>query len=280
MLAVFRKTFARRPTELVSPDPGLQQRCAKSREKILRHFQAAHPAVSFCTTFAGGATLASIGPHAPRPSFLHRRLFCSYDNVYCVFVGSIHNLTSLVRQYGLSSKPADEALLVIELYRTLRDRGSYQADKALKDIAGSFAFVVYDNTTGAVFAALSSDCGVPLYWGVAADGLLVIGDEVEIVKGGCGESNAPLHVPQRGRPEEIRASDGQDEADEQRVDSEGTICDASFNVDVSNKVKAMPRVGSAANWASTWRPVGSCRYINGDPTNMVKGVMLWNKKTV
>ncbi|KAG6509106.1 hypothetical protein ZIOFF_034497 [Zingiber officinale] len=370
MLAVFRKTFARRPTELVSPDPGLQQRCAKSREKILRHFQAAHPAVSFCTTFAGGATLASIGPHAPRPSFLHRRfpkreILTSYDNVYCVFVGSIQNLTSLVRQYGLSSKPADEALLVIELYRTLRDRGSYQAwfvgtvasrssiflkrrhrsrlsslfgfpcvlnvpavpfrrsgrynagerrpkaahviyrnfgtlwgvpvperpfqpfhvrsdepcyqaDKALKDIAGSFAFVVYDNTTGAVFAALSSDCGVPLYWGVAADGLLVIGDEVEIVKGGCGE----LHVPQRGRPEEIRASDGQDEADEQRVDSEGTICGASFNVDVSNKVKSMPRVGSAANWASTWRPDGSCRYINGDPTNMVKGIKLWNKKTV
>lgn len=37
-----------------------------------------------------------------------------------------------------------------------------------------------------------------------------------------------------------------------RVDSEGTMCGASFNVDYFDKVNAMPRVGSSANWASTW----------------------------
>ncbi|XP_074564248.1 stem-specific protein TSJT1-like [Curcuma longa] len=255
MLAVFHKTFARPPPELVSPEPGLRQRCAKSPDEILHDFHAAHPAVSFCASFAGGAALASLGPHAPRPSFLHQRLFCSYDDVYCVFVGSIHNLSSLVRQYGLSGKSTDEALLVIEVYRTLRDRGPYPADQALKDIAGSFAFVVYDNATGAVFAALSSDGGVPLFWGVAADGSVVIGDEVEIVKGGCSKSYAPFPAGcmfhSEGGLRSFEHPMNKMKA-MPRVDSEGTMCGASFNVDYFDKVNAMPRVGSAANWASTW----------------------------
>ncbi|KAG6505635.1 hypothetical protein ZIOFF_038000 [Zingiber officinale] len=95
-----------------------------------------------------------------------------------------------------------------------------------------------------------------------------------------------MHVPQRGRPEEIRASDGQDEADEQRVDSEGTICGATFKVDVSNKVKAMPRVGSAANWASTWRPDGSYRVptIRGKELDLhclfVEVVIPWHPQVI
>lgn len=36
-----------------------------------------------------------------------------------------------------------------------------------------------------------------------------------------------------------------------RVDSEGAMCGASFAVDAYSKVNSMPRVGSAANWA-TW----------------------------
>lgn len=82
------------------------------------------------------------------------RLFSSLDEVYCMFVGSLSNLSSLTTQYGLCTKLANEAVLVIEAYRTLRDRGPYPADQVLKDLNGSFAFVVYDNKAGTVFAAL------------------------------------------------------------------------------------------------------------------------------
>jgi len=75
------------------------------------------------------------------------------DEVHCIFVGSLSNLGSLVRQYGLCGKSTNEAMLVIEAYRTLRDRGPYPADQVLKDLNGSFAFVVYDNETGSVLAA-------------------------------------------------------------------------------------------------------------------------------
>lgn len=72
-----------------------------------------------------------------------------------MFVGSLDNLSSLIRQYGLC-KSSNEALLVIEAYRTLRDRGPYPADQVIKDLCGSFAFVLYDNQAGTIFAALVS----------------------------------------------------------------------------------------------------------------------------
>ena len=73
-----------------------------------------------------------------------------------MFIGRLDNLSSLIRQYGLSGKATNEAMLVIEAYRTLRDRGPYPADQVVKDLSGSFAFVVFDSSTNvpSVFAAL------------------------------------------------------------------------------------------------------------------------------
>ncbi|KAM2732003.1 hypothetical protein FF1_034626 [Malus domestica] len=71
-----------------------------------------------------------------------------------------------------------EIVLVIQAYRTLRDHGSYPADQIVKDLEGSFAFVVYDSKGGNVFAALGSDGGEQLYWGIAADGSVVIYEEL------------------------------------------------------------------------------------------------------
>lgn len=85
------------------------------------------------------------------------RLFCGFDDVYCIFLGTLNNLCSLIRQYGLS-KGTNEAMLVIEAYRTLRDRGPYPADQVVKELDGSFAFVVYDSRAGTVFAALVCVC--------------------------------------------------------------------------------------------------------------------------
>ncbi|KAG1359556.1 stem-specific protein TSJT1-like [Cocos nucifera] len=132
--------------------PGGGRRVPKNPEEILREFHSLHPGDSFSATFSGGAALAC---------------------------------------YGLC-KNTNEALLVIEAYRTLRDRGPYPADQVLKDLGGSFAFVLYDSKAGTVFAALSADGKIPLYWGIAADGSVVICDDVGIIKGGCGKSYAPF----------------------------------------------------------------------------------------
>lgn len=75
------------------------------------------------------------------------------DGIYCIFLGCLNNLSSLIKQYGLS-KGSDEAMFVIEAYRTLRDRGPYPVDQVLKDLDGSFGFVVFDNKTKTVFTAL------------------------------------------------------------------------------------------------------------------------------
>jgi hypothetical protein len=62
-------------------------------------------------------------------------------------------LSILNKQYGLS-KGTDEAMFVIEAYKTLRDRSPYPADQVVKELDGSVAFVVYDSKNGGVFAAL------------------------------------------------------------------------------------------------------------------------------
>ncbi|KAK6131561.1 hypothetical protein DH2020_034701 [Rehmannia glutinosa] len=178
------------------------------------------------------------------------RLFCGYDDIYCLFMGSLKNLCAQIKQYGLS-RNANEAMLVIEAYRTLRDRGPYPADQVIKDLDGSFAFVVYDSKVGTVFTALGSDGGVKLYWGIAADGSVVISDDLEVIKAGCAKSFAPfppgcIFHSEAGLMSfehpmnKLRAMP--------RVDSEGVMCGANFKVDLYFRVNSIPRVGSEANW--------------------------------
>ncbi|KAL6844346.1 hypothetical protein ACP4OV_026019 [Aristida adscensionis] len=249
MLAIFQKQVAHAPQELHSPrGGGASAARAQSPDEILRGFHAAHPDDAFSASFGGGAALACAGSG-------HGRMFCGLDDIYCVFRGRLDNLSALIRQYGLCGRSTNEALLVIEAYRTLRDRGPYPADQVLKDLAGSFAFVLFDNKSGAVFAALSADGGVGLYWGVAGDGSVVISDEREAVKGGCGKSYAPFPAGCMFHSEgglksfehpmhRLKAMP--------RVDSEGVMCGATFKVDTFAKVNSMPRVGSATNWAAAW----------------------------
>lgn len=87
-------------------------------------------------------------------------MFCGFDDVYCLFLGGLNNLSALNKQYGLC-RSSNEAAFVIEAYRTLRDRGPYPADQVVKDLDGSFAFVVYDSQGGTVFAALVRNTSPP-----------------------------------------------------------------------------------------------------------------------
>lgn len=43
--------------------------------------------------------------------------------------------------------------MVIEAYRTLRDRGPYPVDKVVRDFHGNFAFILFDGTNKTVFTA-------------------------------------------------------------------------------------------------------------------------------
>ncbi|KAL0687258.1 hypothetical protein Bca4012_086935 [Brassica carinata] len=83
------------------------------------------------------------------------RSFGAKDEIFCLFQGSLDNLGSLKQQYGLA-KNANEVLLVIEAYKTLRDRAPYPANHVVSHLSGDFAFVVFDKSTSALFVAFVS----------------------------------------------------------------------------------------------------------------------------
>ncbi|KAI9187335.1 hypothetical protein LWI28_026909 [Acer negundo] len=253
MLAIFHKAFANPPEELNSPASQKASKKPKLPEETLRDFLSHHPPNTFSINFGESSVLAYVQPDHPNFS-LHQRLFGGCDDIYCVFMGSLNNLNSLNRQYGLT-KGTNEAMFVIEAYRTLRDRGPYPADQVVKGLDGSFAFVVYDSKGGSVFVALGSDGGVKLYWGIAADGSVVISDDLEVIKEGCAKSFAPFPTGCMFHSEgglmsfehpmnKIKAMP--------RIDSEGVLCGSNFKVDVYSRVNSIPRVGSEADWTPHW----------------------------
>lgn len=77
------------------------------------------------------------------------------DNIFCLFQGHIENLTSLKQQYGLG-KTANEVIIVIEAYKTLRDRGPFPASHVVRDLNGKFAFILYDSSSNSTFVAAVS----------------------------------------------------------------------------------------------------------------------------
>lgn len=89
------------------------------------------------------------------------RLFAVVDDIFCLFEGSIENISLLKQQYGLN-KTANEVTIVIEAYKTLRDRGPYPADQVVRDLRGKFAFILYDSMSKAAFIAAVSKIHRPL----------------------------------------------------------------------------------------------------------------------
>lgn len=77
------------------------------------------------------------------------------DDIYCIFLGNLNNLCTLKKQYGLG-REINESMFVIQAYKTLRDRGPYPAHSVLKDLEGSFGFVVFDTKAKTVFISLVS----------------------------------------------------------------------------------------------------------------------------
>lgn len=84
--------------------------------------------------------------------FFSGRLFSVVDDIFCLFQGHIENVPHLKQQYGLN-KTANEVIIIIEAYRTLRDRGPYPADQVMRDLLGKFAFILYDSSSKTTFVA-------------------------------------------------------------------------------------------------------------------------------
>ncbi|KAK6917530.1 protein of unknown function DUF3700 [Dillenia turbinata] len=250
MLAIFNKGMCNPPRELNSPVSMGASMKPKNPQEILNDFMSSNSSNAFSLCFAN-ASLAFLPNQSHNSLFQTQRMFCGSGDIYCIFLGSLNNLSVLNKQYGLS-KNSNEAMFVIEAYRTLRDRGPYPADQVLKELEGRFGFVVFDSEAGTVFAALGANEGVRLFWGIAADGSVVISDELETIKSSCAKSFAPFPAGCMFHSEgglksfehpmcKLKAMP--------RVDSEGAMCGANFKVDVYSRASSMPRVGSSANWA-------------------------------
>ncbi|KAL2344022.1 hypothetical protein Fmac_005307 [Flemingia macrophylla] len=248
MLGIFKEKLVNPPEELNSPASLDSPIRSKLPNEILQEFISYNPSNTFSMSFGNDALLAFSPSNKPS---IHQG-FCVLDDICCMFLGSLNNLSMLIKQYGLS-KGTNEAMFIIEAYRTLRDRGPYPADQVLKELEGSFGFVIYDNKNGNVFTALGSNGHVGLFWGIAADGSVVISENLEIIKTSCAKSFAPF-------PTGCMFHSGQGLMSYEhptrkmkampRVDSEGVMCGSNFLVDSQSRKEMMPRVGSEANWAA------------------------------
>ncbi|OIV93192.1 hypothetical protein TanjilG_24407 [Lupinus angustifolius] len=250
MLGIFKNNLVDPPMELNSPAPLNSSTKSKHPDEILKHFISSNSSNAFSMNFGSDALLA-YSP-ANKPS-MHNGLFCGIDNIYCAFMGHLNNLSELIKRYGLS-KGTNEAMFIIEAYRTLRDRGPYPADQVLKELEGSFGFVIYDDKNDTVFAASDSNGDVGLFWGIAADSSTVISDNLDLVKASCAKSFAPFPTGcmfHSGHGLMSYEHPNRKMKAMPRIDSEGFMCGANFDVDSQSRKSMMPRVGSEANW-STW----------------------------
>ncbi|KAL6640436.1 hypothetical protein ACP70R_021559 [Stipagrostis hirtigluma subsp. patula] len=186
MLAVFGGEVVGVPAELVAAGSRTPTPKTRAAELVSRFLGSAEPAAS--------VQLGSLGTLAyshANQALLRPRSFAAKDEIFCLFEGVLDNLGRLSQQYGLS-KGANEVLLVIEAYKALRDRAPYPATFMLSQLAGSYAFVLFDNSTSSLLVASDAEGKVPLFWGITADGCVAFSDDIDMLKGSCGKSLAPF----------------------------------------------------------------------------------------
>ncbi|ERN12332.1 hypothetical protein AMTRI_Chr01g137580 [Amborella trichopoda] len=184
MLAVFSNTVVTPPDELVAAGCRTPSPKTKASELVERFSQKFPSGLCVCV-----GDLAHLCHTHENQALLQPRSFAMKDEIMCLFVGALDNLASLRQQYGLS-KNVNEAVLLVEAYKALRDRAPYPASHVVGHLSGHFAFVVFDRTTNAVFIAADQYGKTSLFWGITSDGYLAFSDDAELLKGSCGKSLA------------------------------------------------------------------------------------------
>ncbi|KNA14959.1 hypothetical protein SOVF_102570 [Spinacia oleracea] len=251
MLAVFNKEVAKCPEELKNAESLGNVK----EDALIQQFSSVHP--NALSVHLGDSGFIAFSSDKQNP--LLPRLFAVVDDIFCLFHGHIENIPSLKQLYGLT-KTANEVSIIIEAYRSLRDRGSSPADHALRNIEGKFAFVIYDSSIKTTFFSVDTDGSVPLFWGTDSEDHLVLSDIPEVMQNACGRSFAPFP-----KGFFFTSAGGLKSYEHPRkvlkavpwVDSSGQACGSTFMVtEESNKenkqlgIKSgMPRVGSDADWS-------------------------------
>ncbi|KAJ1701220.1 hypothetical protein LUZ63_000999 [Rhynchospora breviuscula] len=246
MLAVFDRTVAKCPEGFRRPEVEDGTK-GGGPAALLDHFSSVHEGA--VTVRLGSA--ASMGFSSDKQNPFSPRLFASVDDMFCMFQGALTNIPLLKQQYGLG-KTATDDIIIIEAYRTLRDRGPYPVDKVVRDLNGKFAFVLFDSSSNSIFIAADADGAVPLFWGTDSEDHLIVSDDVEIVKKHCGKHYAPFpkgcFFTSSGGLQSFEHPLSEVKA-VPRVDSNGEVCGTMFIVDTKvKKETGMPRVGSGADW--------------------------------
>ncbi|CAA6655657.1 unnamed protein product [Spirodela intermedia] len=231
MLAVFEKAVAKPPEEL---NVSAGWMVPTTRFDIPEVFKAAWPQSTFYN-FPNGNFMAL--SHATQNPF-HDRSMVVVDDIFCIFMGIIDNIWELRRHYGLG-RQATEPMLLVEMYRVLRERAPYPPDQMVRDLNGKFAFVLFDAKRGSLFAARDREGKVRMLWGISEDESLVFSDDGEIMMDVCGISSASFPAGARARrPPEAQGSRHQ-AAGRGRHGQRSAVPGHS-----------VPRVGSAANWGA------------------------------
>ncbi|PWA97869.1 nucleophile aminohydrolase [Artemisia annua] len=244
MLAVFGSTIANPPQELSLPFKGSGS--LRTKEEVAGFFELGR-VDSTWYKFSNGdfIALSHKDEYATCP-----RSIVVMDDIFCIFNGYLQNTCVLRRSYGLS-KQANEAMIVVEAYKVLRDRAPYPADQVIKELDGKFSFVLFDAKATKLFIARDRDGSAQLHWGVAADGCLVCSDDPEIVKYGCGNRYTPFPPGCLFKSEEGLISFDHPLNKVRgvvREDDEGYSTAVIFQVDLFTRLYSIPRSGSDANW--------------------------------
>ncbi|KAG6543852.1 hypothetical protein Mapa_014692 [Marchantia paleacea] len=253
MLALFNPKVASPPQEITVPGDGRELR--KESTGIMDAYKAQFPGA---ISMEIGGKCAMAYSH-DKQQLLRPRYLAVTDDITCMFEGTLENISVLRQQYGIT-KSISEVAIIIEIYRALRDRSPYTADHVIRGLTGSFAFVLFDNTTSSVFVAVDSHGKVPFFWGTTADGSLAFSDDQRLLKEACGKSFATF--PQGCY---FSSGDGLQSFEHPlspikampRVDSQGQVCGSTFKVEPAPKQQqnarnTFPRVGSESSWATAF----------------------------
>jgi asparagine synthetase B (glutamine-hydrolysing) len=244
MLAVFHPTVASPPEEIIVGEASAQT----DGFGIVNAYKKAHVSA---ITIEFGKRCAMAYCH-DQQELLKPRYLAVVDDIFCMFVGTLENLSALRQQYGIT-KSVTEVNLIIEIYRAMRDRSPYPSDHVMRGLAGSFSFVLFDNTTQSIFVGVDSQGKIPFYWGTGTDGALAFSDDPAILKHTCGKTFSPFP-----RGCFFSSSEGLQSFEHPlqrlkampRVDSQGQVCGTTFKVEPAPKKKetvraySFPRVGS------------------------------------